>query len=180
MIYHFHLRCARKQSVEMSTEPLYLAPLLQAACNVLNAFDFSVGSSIIERAAANHDNESNNIQLLTNLKEELTQLPSLTSINMNVEMRCCIQALIESIKATNVIDKKFLTRLVNKFYYAFEPFARNETQRAALIEMQMIKEEVLGVEPRHRVAHKLKTQPDEYIWKDEDLHMTRELQSAGY
>jgi hypothetical protein len=46
-------------------------------------------------------------------------------------------------------------------------------------------EDVLGVEPRHRVAHKLRTQADENIqWQDEnndnDLHMTRELQAANY
>ncbi len=169
----------------MTTEQLRLTPLLEAICNVLNAFNFPAGSSAIERAAKDRDNESNNTQLLANLKQELTQLPSLASIDMNGEMRGVIQALIESIRAASVIDKRYVTRSINKFYHGFEPFARNETQRTALIEMQIVKEEVLGIEQRHRVAHKLKTQEDNSIvWQsgenDEELHMTRQLQAANY
>ena len=170
----------------MTSEQLNLTRLLEAICHMLNAFNFPNGSSAIERAATNRDNESNNIQLLANLKQELMQLPALTSIDMSNEMRAFVQALIESIKATQAIDKKFVTRSVNKLYHCFEPFARNEIQRSTLIEMQIIKEDVLGVEPRHRVAHKLKAQPEQYIQleeqndKGEDLHMTRELQSADY
>jgi hypothetical protein len=114
----------------------------------------------------------------------MTQLPLLTSIDMSGELRCFIQTLIENIKTTNVINKKFLSRSINKFYNGFEPFIRNETQRTALIEMQIAKEEALGIEPRHHVAHKLKTQADEHTqWQEEennkDLDMTRELQSAA-
>jgi hypothetical protein len=167
----------------MATEQLRLTNLLEAICHVLNAFNFPIGSSIIERAATSSNNESNNTQLLANLKQELMQLPRLTSIDISGEMLYFIQALIESIKATSVIDKKFVTRSVNKFYRGFEPFARNETQRTALIEMQIAKEDALGIEPRHRIAHKLRTQADEHIqWQEEnkaeDLHMTRELQAA--
>lgn len=169
----------------MANEQLNLTPLLEAICSVLNAFNFPVGASTIEQAAKNRDNESNNIQLLANLKQELIQLPSLANININGEMRGVIQSLIESIKATNMIDKRFITRSINKFYNGFEPFARNEIQRSALIDMQIIKEEVLGIEPRHRVAHKLREQQDDSIvWKseenNEELQMTRELKAADY
>jgi hypothetical protein len=169
----------------MANEQLHLTPLLEAICNVLNAFNFPAGSSAIERAAKDRDNESNNTQLLANLKQELMQLPSLASIDMNGEMRGVIQALIESIKAKSVIDKRYVTSSINKFYHGFEPFARNETQRTALIEMQIVKEEVLGIEQRHRVAHKLRAQEDEYKPRqsgenNEELHMTRELQAADY
>lgn len=167
----------------MTSDQLNLTRLLEAIRHVLNAFNFPAGSSIIESAATTRDNESNNIQLLANLKQELAQLPALTSIDMSNEMRAFIQALIESIKGIQVIDKKFVTRSVNKLYHCFEPFARNETQRSALIEMQIVKEDVLDVEPRHRVAHKLKTQPEtlfQFEEKNEELHMTRELKSADY
>jgi len=117
----------------------------------------------------NRDNESNNIQLLVNLKQELMQLPLLTSIDMNNEMRGVIQALIESIKAANVMDTKFVTGSINKFYHGVEPFARNETQRTALVEMQIVKEEVLDIEPRHRIAHKLRAQENEdTLWQSEE------------
>ncbi len=169
----------------MATEQLHLTKLLEAVCHVLNAFNFPIGTSIIERATTNCENESNNTQLLANLKQELMQLPSLASTDISGEMRYFIQALIESIQATSIINKKFLTRSVDKLYRGFEPFARNETQHTALIEMQIAKEDVLGIEPRHRVAHKLRSQANERIqWQQEDnddeLHMTRELQAAGY
>jgi hypothetical protein len=123
----------------MATKQLDLTKLLETVCHVLNAFNFPVGSSIIERAVTNRNNDSNNTQLLANLKQELMQLPSLTNLDISGEMRYFIQALSESIKATSVIDKKFLTRSINKLYRGFEPFARNETQRTALIEMQIPK-----------------------------------------
>jgi hypothetical protein len=175
----------KRISAEMLSEQLHLTKLLEAVCHVLNAFNLPAGSSVIERAATNRDNESNNTQLLANLKQELMQLPSLTSIDMNGEMRCFVYALIESIRATSVIDKKFPARSINKVYRGFEPFARNETQRTALIEMEIVKEDVLGVEPRHRVAHKLRARLDEHTqWQkeenDDDLHMTRQLQAADY
>ncbi|CAF1069715.1 unnamed protein product [Adineta steineri] len=167
----------------MVSEQLHLTKLLETICRVLNVFNFPIGSSIIQRAATNRDNESNNTQLLANLKQELMQLPSLTSIDIHGEMRCFILSLIESIKATNVIDKKFITRSITKIYRGFEPFARNEAQYTALIEMEIAKEDALGIEQRHRVAHKLKAQRDEYpLWQkeenNEELHMTRVLQAA--
>ena len=51
-----------------------------------------------------------------------------------------------------MVDKKFLTRSINRLYRGFEQFARNETQRTALIEMQIVTEDVLDIEPRHRVC----------------------------
>jgi hypothetical protein len=169
----------------MATEQLHLTKLLEAVCHVLNALNFPMGSSIIERAATNRDNESNNTQLLANLKQELLQFPSLTSVDISGEMLHFILALIASIKGTNIIDKRFVTRSIDKLYRGFEPFARNETQHTALIEMQIAKEDALGIEPRHRVAHKLRQKANEHIiWQEEDnnneLQMTRELQSAGY
>lgn len=170
----------------MATEKFHLTKLLEAVCHVLNAFNFPIGSSIIERATTNYENESNNDQLLANLKQELIQLPPLTSRDISDEMGFFIQALIESIKATNVINKKFITRSIDKLYRGFEPFARNEIQHTALIEMQIAKEGVLGIEPRHRVAHKLRSQANDHMqWqeedkKDDDLHMARELQAAHY
>jgi hypothetical protein len=73
----------KRISAEMLSEQLHLTKLLEAVCHVLNAFNLPAGSSVIERAATNRDNESNNTQLLANLKQELMQLPSLTSIDMN-------------------------------------------------------------------------------------------------
>jgi hypothetical protein len=51
--------------------------------------------------------------------------------------------------------------------------------------MQIVKEEVLGIEPRHRVAHKLRAQENENpLWQseknDDELQMTRELKAADY
>ena len=166
----------------MTNEQLDVTTLLRAICSVLDAFDFSAASTAIERAAK----ESNNVQLLANIKQELTQLPPLSTINMNGEMRAVIQALIDSIKSATIIDKKFINRLINKFYHGFEPFPPNEIQRTALVQTQMIKEEVLGIEARHRTAHKLGAVQDDndVIWQsnrnEDELHMTRELQSANY
>jgi hypothetical protein len=127
-----------------------------------------------------------NPQLLANLKEELGQLPPLGSVQMNNEMRHFIQGLVDSTKSTNELNKKFVTRSIDKLYYGFEPFARNEIQRLALIEMVKIKEDVLGIELRHRIAEKLRNQKEtSVIWQDksqndENLQMTRELQTSDY
>ena len=169
----------------MASEQLNLTRLIEAVCNVLDAFNVPTGASLIKRAAANRDSQSNNTQLLINLKHELVQLPSLTSSDMNSEMRYLIQALVESIKATGALDKKFLARFTNKIYHAFEPFARNELQHKVLIDMQIAKEDVLNVELRHRVAHRLAKQstegiPEQKSEHNEDLHMTRELRIADY
>ena len=169
----------------MASEQLHLTQLLEAVCDVLKAFDVSAGVSLLKRATTNLGNDWNNTQLLASLKQELTQLPPLASIVMNSEMRYLIRALIESLKATSVLDKKFLTRFINKVYHAFESFARNEIQRRALIDMQIAKEDAVGVELRHRVAHKLISQSTEYTQEQnsensDDLQMTRELQVADY
>merc|ERR1711939_568350 len=171
---------------EMASEQLDLNQLLEAVSQVLTAFNFSNGSSLIERAMANRVDDVNNAQLLANLKQEIAQLPSLINIEMAGEMRCFIQAIIDSIKITNVIDKRFVTRSISKVYRCFEPFIRNEIQRSALIDMEAAKEEALKIEQRHRISHKLRAETnDKKNWledeeKNDDLHMTRELQAAAF
>ncbi|UJR16607.1 hypothetical protein I4U23_003507 [Adineta vaga] len=171
----------------MANEQLQLDNLLQAVSELLNTFNFSNGTALIERAVTNRVDDVNNTQLLANLKQELSRLPPLTNINMSGEMRCFIQALVDSIKATNMLDKKFVTRSINKVYRGFEPFVRNEIQRTALIDMEAAKEDALNIESRHRIAHKLRKEATESTrWLEEEegyseeLHMTRELQAAAF
>ncbi|CAF1077740.1 unnamed protein product [Adineta ricciae] len=170
----------------MASEQLDLNGLLQAVSQVLTAFHFPNGSSLIERVMTNRVDDATNTQLLANLKQEASQLPPLTTIEMSGEMRCFIQAVIDSIKATDVIDKRFVTRSIGKIYRGFEPFVRNEIQRLALIDMEATKEDALNIEPRHRISHKLRTATnDNQRWledegNDDDLHMTRELQAAAF
>jgi hypothetical protein len=54
----------------MASEQLHLTKVREAVCHALNTFNFSIGSSIIERAVTNCDNDFNNTQFLANLKEE--------------------------------------------------------------------------------------------------------------
>jgi hypothetical protein len=153
----------------MATEDLHLGKVLDAVRHVLNAFNFPEGASVIERATANGDNAPNTAQLLANLQQELTHLPSLMDINMNGEMRHFIQALIDNIRAATTIDKACFKRSMNKLYRALEPFARSDTQRAALAEMQAAKESALGIEPIHRGADKREGQSDECTkWQEEE------------
>ncbi|CAF3899330.1 unnamed protein product [Rotaria sp. Silwood1] len=132
----------------MSTQ-LHLTGLLQAIIRALKAFNFEAGSALIERAIANINDDLNNTQLLANLKLELSQLPPLANLNMHDEMLWFIRAVIEYVQAANVIDKKLVTRAIEKLYRGLEPYARNDIQRTALFEIQIAKDDVLGIEPRH-------------------------------
>ncbi|CAF3530298.1 unnamed protein product [Rotaria sp. Silwood1] len=132
----------------MSTQ-LHLTGLLQAIIRALKAFNFEAGSALIERAIANINDDLNNTQLLANLKLELSQLPPLANLNMHDEMLWFIGAVIEYVQAANVIDKKLVTRAIEKLYRGLEPYARNDIQRTALFEIQIAKDDVLGIEPRH-------------------------------
>ena len=153
----------------MATEELHLGKVLDAVRHVFNAFNFPEGASVIERATADGDDASNTAQLLANLQQELTQMPALIDINMNGEMRHFIQALIENIRAATAIDKTCFKRSMNKLYSGLEPFARNDTQRAALAEMQAAKESALGIESSHRVAGKREGQSDDCTqWQEND------------
>ncbi|CAF3793445.1 unnamed protein product [Rotaria sp. Silwood1] len=153
--------------------------LLQAIARTLNAFNLEAGSALIERALVNINDDPNNTQLLANLKQELGQLPPLTNLNIHGEMLWFIEKVIEYVQAANVINKKLVTRTVEKLYRGLEPYARNDTQRTALIEMQTAKDDALGIELRHRIGNKQSNQQidDEKEENDEDLHMTRELKS---
>ncbi|CAF3751180.1 unnamed protein product [Rotaria sp. Silwood1] len=155
--------------------------LLQAIARTLNAFNLEAGSALIERALVNINDDPNNTQLLANLKQELGQLPPLTNLNIHGEMLWFIEKVIEYVQAANVINKKLVTRTVEKLYRGLEPYARNDTQRTALIEMQTAKDDALGIELRHRIGNKQSNQQidDEKEENDEDLHMTRELKSDG-
>ena len=145
----------------MASEDFHLDKVLEAVRHVFNAFNFPEGASVIERATASGDNASSTAHLLVNLQRELTQLPSLIDINMNGEMRHFIQALIENVRAATAIDKTCFKRSMNKLYSGLEPFARNDTQRSALSEMQAAKESALGIEPSHRGADKREERSDE-------------------
>ncbi|CAF3715513.1 unnamed protein product [Rotaria sp. Silwood1] len=118
--------------------------LLQAIARTLNAFNLEAGSALIERALVNINDDPNNTQLLANLKQELGQLPPLTNLNIHGEMLWFIEKVIEYVQAANVINKKLVTRTVEKLYRGLEPYARNDTQRTALIEMQTAKDDALG------------------------------------
>ncbi|CAF4257821.1 unnamed protein product [Rotaria sordida] len=161
---------------------LNITGLLQAIIRTLNAFNLEAGSALIERALMNINDDPNNTQLLANLKQELGQLPPLANLNIHGEMLWFIQKVIEYVQAANVINKKLVTRAVEKLYRGLEPYARNDTQRTALIEMQTAKDDALGIEPRHRTGNKQSNQQidDEKEEDDEDLHMTCELNSGGY
>ncbi|CAF1573483.1 unnamed protein product [Rotaria sp. Silwood1] len=117
--------------------------LLQAIARTLNAFNLEAGSALIERALVNINDDPNNTQLLANLKQELGQLPPLTNLNIHGEMLWFIEKVIEYVQAANVINKKLVTRTVEKLYRGLEPYARNDTQRTALIEMQTAKDDAL-------------------------------------
>ncbi|CAF4736024.1 unnamed protein product [Rotaria sp. Silwood1] len=119
--------------------------LLQAIARTLNAFNLEAGSALIERALVNINDDPNNTQLLANLKQELGQLPPLTNLNIHGEMLWFIEKVIEYVQAANVINKKLVTRTVEKLYRGLEPYARNDTQRTALIEMQTAKDDALGM-----------------------------------
>ncbi|CAF1199531.1 unnamed protein product [Rotaria sordida] len=127
----------------MSTQ-VNLTGLLQAISRALNAFNLEAGSALIERAVANINDDPDNTQLLANLKLELGRLPPLANLNMHGEMLWFIQAVIGYVQAANVIDKKLVTRAIEKLYRGIEPFARNDTQRTALIEMETAKDDALG------------------------------------
>ncbi|CAF2642779.1 unnamed protein product [Rotaria sp. Silwood2] len=165
----------------MSTQ-LHLTGLLQAITRTLNAFNLEAGSALIERAVANINDDPNNTQLLANLKQELGQLPPLANLNMHGEMLWFVRAVIDYVQAANVIDKKLVTRSIEKLYRGLEPYARNDTQRTALIEMQTAKDDALGIELRHRIHTKPinKMIDDDEEKDDEDLHRTHELKSSGY
>ncbi|CAF3401418.1 unnamed protein product [Rotaria sp. Silwood2] len=165
----------------MSTQ-LNITGLLQAITRTLNAFNLEAGSALIERALVNINDDPNNTQLLANLKQELGQLPSLTNLNIHDEMLWFIQKVIEYVQAANAINKRLVTRAVEKLYRGLEPYARNDTQRTVLIEMQDAKDDALGIEPRHRIGNKQSNQQIDFEKEenDEDLHITRELKSGGY
>ncbi|CAF4027696.1 unnamed protein product [Rotaria magnacalcarata] len=69
----------------MSTR-LHRTAILQAITCTLKAFNFEADSALIERAVVNINDDPNNIQLLTNLKQKLGRLPSRANLNMHEEM----------------------------------------------------------------------------------------------
>ncbi|CAF3382173.1 unnamed protein product [Rotaria socialis] len=164
------------------TNQLHLTGLLQAITRTLNTFNIQAGSALIERALVNVNDDPNNTQLLANLKQELDQLPPLANLNMHEEMLWFFRTIIDYVYAANVIDKRLVTRAIEKLNRGLEPFARNDEQRTTLLEMQIAKDDALDVEPRHRIGNKPNKQCviDATYEKDEDLHMTRELKLTGY
>ena len=62
----------------MATEELCLTQLLEEVWNALVVFYVPTGVSLLKQAATSDNSESNNIQLLANLKQELMQSPPLT------------------------------------------------------------------------------------------------------
>lgn len=167
----------------MSTQ-LELTDLLQSIAHALSAFNVEGGSAFIEQVVATVHDDPNNIQLLATLKQELARLPSLTNLNMHGEMLWFIQKAIEGVQAADVINKKLITRTIENLYRGLEPFARNDAQRTALKNMQIAKEDALGIETRHRMSNKQfhsildDDQPCQNDGKE--LHMTRELKSSNY
>ncbi|CAF1086346.1 unnamed protein product, partial [Didymodactylos carnosus] len=165
----------------MSTD-INLKQLIVAVVNTLDAFQLQKGVFFMKNVLDAVNNDSSNEKLLEEMKQNLVHLNIKTElIDINNELRHYIWSVVENILRATVIDRKFVTRNVNKFIDGLQPFVRTNEQQVALDELISAKEDVLGIEMRHRTAYRKQKNCASTLIEDngsnDELQMTRELQS---